>query len=91
MKDVQKRLRQTERAMREIVEQLENIASCTTEITQQDSSNQATTVGPTTNDGDSNGMRLNPEQMLQVERGLKELRQLNELYKEQKEMIDYSG
>lgn len=83
MRFVQKRLQKTEEAMRQILEQLETIAQVADEtgIAQQGIQNEDHDLANREN------IHLNDQQVIDVEKGLRELKQLSDLYKEQQKEI----
>lgn len=85
---VQKRLQRTEKAMRQILEQLEAISQVADDTNiAQDSLNDE----PNNIINKKKNLHLNDQQIIEVEKSLCELKQLSDLYKEQQNEISESG
>lgn len=88
MRAVQRRLQKTEEAMRQILEQLETIAQVAdvTNVSQYIINEENSNIA-----NNHENLHLNDHQVIEVEKGLRELKQLSDLYKEQQKEISESG
>lgn len=93
MRVVQERLQKTEAAMRQILEQLEGLAC------QANAAQPPTQPSPAESAGEVNQQQLSPEQVQEMEQGLRDLKALSDLCQQQRaelassdeEEIDYGG